>query len=352
MRVLYLYSEVMGYTTATIQALVEHGDDVSLVYWDKNKLTPISVTLPPAVNALPRSEMTVRSMVRLAEEFNPELIVVSGWMDKGYLLAVAILKMRGFRVITGLDQQWFGGTKQQILRILGGLGLLRVFFSGAWVCGAYQYEFARKLGIKKQDIAFDLYSADVREITTRRAESFAREVQTEDSKKFVFVGRLEEVKGLRILADAWRKVWSAELNWTLQLIGAGSLEDELSEIDGVELLGFMQPNQLFEKLSSASCFVLPSLREPWGVVVHEFVAMGKPVILSDVVGASSTFMIDGCNGYQVHAGDADGLAEALLSLINASERELAKMGAMSEVLAQRITPEISAASLRSLSLIG
>jgi len=340
----------MGYTSATIEALVEHGDEVSIVYWDKNKLTPITVTLPPAVKALPRSKMTVKSMLRLAVEFNPELIVVSGWMDKGYLLAVAILKIRGFRVITGLDQQWIGNTKQQILRILGGLGLLSLFFSGAWVCGAYQYEFARKLGIKKRDIAFDLYSADVCLIANRRAESPIRDLRKVGPKKFVFVGRLEEVKGLRILADAWRKIWTAERDWTLQLIGAGSMEGELSKVDGVRLSGFMQPGQLFEELSAASCFVLPSLKEPWGVVVHEFVAMGKPVILSDAVGACSTFMINGLNGYQVHAGDSDGLAEALLVVMNATENELVKMGAMSEVLAQRITPEISAASLRSLSL--
>ena len=51
---------------------------------------------------------------------------------------------------------------------------------------------------------------------------------------------------------------------------------------------FIQPENL-EKVKNAGCFVLPSLKDNWGVVVHEFAAAGLPLIISDGVGAKLLF---------------------------------------------------------------
>ena len=41
MKILYLYSEVMGYTLATVKELVKLGAEVHIVFRDKNKLNEI-----------------------------------------------------------------------------------------------------------------------------------------------------------------------------------------------------------------------------------------------------------------------------------------------------------------------
>jgi len=40
MKILYLYTEVMGYTLATINELRQTGAEIHLVYWHEKRLTP------------------------------------------------------------------------------------------------------------------------------------------------------------------------------------------------------------------------------------------------------------------------------------------------------------------------
>ena len=59
----------------------------------------------------------------------------------------------------------------------------------------------------------------------------------------------------------------------------------------------MQPEDLVRVIKNVGFFVLPSNFEPWGVVVHEFCAAGLPMLLSETVGSSSSFLINGHNGF-------------------------------------------------------
>jgi len=43
MKILYLYTEVMGYTLATINELRQTGAEIHLVHWDDKKLTPYKI---------------------------------------------------------------------------------------------------------------------------------------------------------------------------------------------------------------------------------------------------------------------------------------------------------------------
>src|SRR5690606_6595831 len=63
-------------------------------------------------------------------------------------------------------------------------------------------------------------------------------------------------------------------------------------------------------LAQASVFVLPSSREGVPLSTQEAMAMGRPVITTDVPGCRQTVR-DGVNGYLVPPRDADALAEAM-----------------------------------------
>jgi glycosyltransferase involved in cell wall biosynthesis len=65
--------------------------------------------------------------------------------------------------------------------------------------------------------------------------------------------------------------------------------------------------------------LLPSDYEPWGVVVVEAAASGLAIVASDVVGAAPELVKPGRNGETFRAGDANSLADVLLS-ITAEER--------------------------------
>lgn len=145
MKILYLYAEVMGYTMATIRALVECGVEVHVVHWDRKKLTPYQAPAWPKVHMYKRTEMSAHAMQHLAESLLPTITVVSGWQDKGYMKVAQRLRSQGKIVVTGFDDQWHGSLVQRVAAVLGGLGFFSRYYSHAWVSGAYQFEYARRL---------------------------------------------------------------------------------------------------------------------------------------------------------------------------------------------------------------
>ena len=346
-RILFLYAEVMGYTVALLRALSDLGFELHVVHWDKRKLTNYKLPQLPNITFYPRSSMTSDEIVRFATSLEPEITVVSGIQDKGYLRPAARLRRMGKIVVSGFDTKWIGGVKQSLARLIGKFGFFKLFFSHAWVPGPQQYEFVRRLGFRDQEILSDLYSADTSAYAAQ--ELLSRDEKTEKyPHQFLFVGRLEPEKGLNTLKEAWLKLGNHRGDWRLLVVGSGSLESSLGGVPAMTIQGFMQPSELVSVVASTGCFVLPSVSEPWGVVVHEFAAAGLPMVLSSEVGSARAFLIPGLNGYSFKSGDVDSLSHALLQVIRQSDATLSGFGEASSNLARRITPFTSAANLSGL----
>lgn len=348
MKILYLYAEVMGYTMATIRELAERGNEVHVVHWNHKKKTPYKVPVVPNVFMYNRSELSVEQLKKLAKNIAPVVTVVSGWMDRGYMSVAKQLRLEGLSVVVGFDVQWHGTLKQWLAIILGRVGYFSRFFSHAWVAGLYQFEYARRLGFEKKNIVYDLYSADLRLFNQAYNDSKEKK-QNHYPHRFLFVGRFAPVKGLDVLLQAWQELGEKKGDWELHLIGNGSLKAQLEATAGVVIKDFMQPEQLMQEVANAGCFLLPSRAEPWGVVVHEFAAAGLPLIVSDVVGAASAFLISGLNGYNFKVNDVKGMANRMHLIINMTDQELHAMAVSSHALSQRITPETSAGNILSVS---
>jgi glycosyltransferase involved in cell wall biosynthesis len=124
----------------------------------------------------------------------------------------------------------------------------------------------------------------------------------------LFVGRLVEAKGVRELLAARR---TGDAVPPLVVAGDGPLRGEVEASPGVTMLGFRQPSELIEIYALAERTVVPSLTEPWGVVVNEALACGSAVVASDAVGAAYDLVRPGREGLIVRAGDVGALAEAL-----------------------------------------
>lgn len=345
MKILYLYSEVMGYSLSTIKALSSTGSDVHVIYWDTKKITPFQHSPINNVTFYSRSTYSKSQIIELVNRINPDLAVVSGWMDRDYLKAARLLRKKGIPVVTGFDAQWNGSLRQCAASFLN--FYLKRYFSHAWVAGSYQFEFARRLGFKKNEIIFDLYSADL-----VLYNDFYN--QCNDVKKacyphrFIFVGRLERSKAVDLLLAAWQRLEGQRTDWELHFIGNGSLKNFLNKHTGISVRDFMQPDRLKEEVASAGCFILPSRYEPWGVVIHEFAAAGLPIICSDACGAAPVFVISGLNGSSFKSENIDSLVEQMLKIIKSDDSELYAMSEISHLLGQRITPSSSAANLLSI----
>jgi glycosyltransferase involved in cell wall biosynthesis len=87
-------------------------------------------------------------------------------------------------------------------------------------------------------------------------------------------------------------------------------------------------------MRSSDVFVLPSRREPWGLVVNEAMVCGLPVIVSDACGCVDDLVVPEQNGYVVPVDDVEGLAQVMTAL--AKDRE--KRVAMGEAARETIAP--------------
>jgi glycosyltransferase involved in cell wall biosynthesis len=346
MKILYLYSEVMGYTMATVKELAKRGNEVHIVHWDHKKLTPYRPPIADNVFMYKRSEYSTHQIKRLVKSLTPSLIVLSGWMDKGYMSVAKECRSRGTPVVAAIDDQWYGTIRQRIAALVATTGYFSRFYSHAWVAGPYQFEYVRRLGFEKKNILFDLYSADLDLFNQVYLTSIAKK-KIHYPHRFLFVGRFEPTKGLDILLKAWHEMGEKRGGWELHLIGNGTLRTLFKDAVDVVIRDFMQPELLAEELANVGCVVIPSKCEPWGVVTHEFTAAGIPLVISDIVGAAPTFLISGLNGYAFNVNDYKALATQMCKITSMSDRELIAMSFNSKMLSTRITPMSSASNLLS-----
>jgi glycosyltransferase involved in cell wall biosynthesis len=332
---------------ATIRKLIELGAEVHIVYSDRKKLTPFQ---PESLNNLyfyRLSDFNQLSLKELVDRISPVITVVSGWQEKKYLSIIYQLKKKNKIVVSGFDDQWYCSIRQKLASFIFKFGILKLFYSHAWVSGSYQFEYARRLGFKKKEIIYDLYSADLELFH----DAYLRNIITKKNKyphRFIFVGRFELVKGIDILLKAWEILDNEKSDWELVLIGNGSMKSQILNNKSIIVKDFMQPKELINEISQAGCFVLPSRIEPWGVVIHEFASAGLPLIVSNVVGSASTFLIEGFNGYSFDFDNVNSLLQRLKYIIMSSDENLISMGSRSYDLSNRISPITSAQNLLSV----
>lgn len=156
----------------------------------------------------------------------------------------------------------------------------------------------------------------------------------------LFVGYLTERKGVGDLIDAFAMV--AGKDDRLLVLGSGpaaeSLEMRAANDPRILFPGYVDTQLRSDYLHAADLLVLPTLHDPWGLVVNEAMACGLPVIVSDAAGASE--LIDG-NGVVVPAGEPAALARALETLTSSPEVR-ARMGRRSRAIIANYTVERAA----------
>jgi len=90
---------------------------------------------------------------------------------------------------------------------------------------------------------------------------------------------------------------------------------QLSLSNDVFLLGFKNQSELPCFYDLCDVFVLPSLHEPWGLVINEAMNAGRSIIASDQVGSAHDLINQGRNGFVFQAGNIQGLVQTLVETL-------------------------------------
>lgn len=122
---------------------------------------------------------------------------------------------------------------------------------------------------------------------------------TESEKIILFVGRVNQLKGIHWLIEAFKKTLSKYPEARLIIIGDGNISDYLGLCNGiwgkVIFTGKLRKDQLYRFYQIADIGVLPSCQEQCSYVGIEMLMHGIPLVGTDAMGISE--MIE--EGYKI-----------------------------------------------------
>ncbi len=152
-----------------------------------------------------------------------------------------------------------------------------------------------------------------------------------DATLVAAVGRLIEVKGLHVLAEAADQILAPRPNAHIAIAGYGPMRQQIEQIiarsaakDRIHLAGTLDRGEVAQLLADADLFVNPGVvdsrgrAEGLGITTLEAMASGLTVVGSRVGGIPET-IIDGVTGLLVPPNDSAALAEAVASLLDDSQ---------------------------------
>jgi glycosyltransferase involved in cell wall biosynthesis len=95
----------------------------------------------------------------------------------------------------------------------------------------------------------------------------------------------------------------------------------------------------------AGCFLLPSWREPWGLVANEAMSAGLPLIVSNRCGCSDDLMEEGANGYVFDPDQNEQLADLMSTMSGLDTSQRLGMGEKSKEIIARYSLAMWAAEV-------
>jgi len=149
-------------------------------------------------------------------------------------------------------------------------------------------------------------------------------------------GRLTPVKGHRYLIEAAKKIVAVKPDINFLFLGDGELQEKLEKMaselnirENVVFLGW-RPD-VAEVMSMFDIFVLPSINEGMGRVLVEAMALGKPIVASNIGGIPDLIM-QGKNGMLVPVADPLALASGIEFLMT-NPKKMGEMGSAGKKIA-------------------
>ncbi len=239
---------------------------------------------------------------KLIKKLKYKKIVLSGWeLIEFWLIALFSKKNKNCLCLestileTNMKLPYFILKKLFISRI-------RVIFAS----GTLQSLIPKKLGYKEKIFI----TKGVGIIEKPNYEKISKKFEC----KFLFVGRLVIEKNLPMLIEAF----SALPHLHLTIVGDGPLKSLLKKnvpnnIKFVEHI----PNNLIHKIYlEHDVFILPSVKEAWGIVIDEALFYGLPIIASSKVGCHPEMVVDINSGFTFDPCKKENLIKNLILICN------------------------------------
>lgn len=316
-----------------------------LYKWENTSDLPGYALLSEKPVEVPDFDARFKAFKNLVNSQNISVLGIAGYGRKEYLAFLAWAWLKNKKVVL-FAESWYGG--KSVLNTLKGQMLKRCC-KGFLVSGALARDhFINNLGIDASKIRIGYSVVD-------NAHFASAKNTTKTGKPILLcVARFSPEKNLENLIKAFL---ASELKdrFVLKLVGGGPLKTELEKLANANpniiispWLGYPELPALY---ASATWFILPSVFEPWGLVVNEAMAAGLPIILSNQCGCHPD-LLGPDNGFLFETQRGEG-PESLIKVLNlvagTPEGATEIMGQSSAFKIRQFSPETWANSFIELS---
>lgn len=300
----------------------------------------------------PLEELSQQQIILAAKAFlereKPDVAIVADYSRKSMRFIARWVKKHGGRTILPAVS-WAGDHRRWAIREWAKGLVIRRLFDAVCASGERTQSYFFELGFSRQRLwkQFNVvdnehFSAGAAAVQLN-ASSIRKELMLPEAH-FLFVGALEPWKNVSHLLDCYAGYRRGGGAWGLVIVGVGSQLELLQEkvkqdqIQDVVFTGMKKHDEIPIYYGLAACLVVPSLSEPWGLVINEAEAAGLPILASNKCGCIPELVHRGINGYVFEPMDGVELVR-LMHLVSSGSLDLSAMGQASRQIIQYYTPE-------------
>jgi len=286
--------------------------------------------------------------------YNPDVVMVGGYDYTVYWAALIWSKVNKRKVIL-INESHYLDKKRFVVKET----IKKIFIANcaaSLVAGTRHRDYINNFGMESENIFimkgvgginYNIYKKDDLEKYRKNKRKICKKLKIPD-KNFLYVGRFSPEKNLIFLLSVYKNLKGANVdNWGMILVGDGPQKNEIenfiyeNKIRNVLLVGYKQTEELPLFYAISDVFILPSISEPWGLVVNEAMASGLPIIISDRCGCYPDLVKEGINGYSFNPFDKNELLNIMENIIE-EKYDLKKMGQTSLKIIKDYTSETMA----------
>ena len=279
--------------------------------WQVNKKElkfPFEIMFKGRIEDINPIVMALRVYKRL-NFYNPEIIIIGGYNYLACWSALMWAKIHKKKVLIMMESHYLDKPRNIIKE-----NIKKLFVSncnGALVDGIRHKNYAVSLGLQSEKIFIKRGTGPVDISWYQKKISKIKKDKIILCKKlnipyrnFLYVGRFSPEKNIIFLLKNFKNIQEEGVkDWGLILLGSGPQKKEIesfidkNNIKNIFLPGFKQKEEIPFYYALADCFILPSISEPWGLVVSEAMACGLPILVSNRCGCYPDIVHDGENGF-------------------------------------------------------
>lgn len=195
-----------------------------------------------------------------------------------------------------------------------------------YVLSKDEIDYLKKMA-PNSDIKFQTMGIEDEYFKNASKEKAKKKLGLQNKKILLFIGRINDVKGVGILLETMNKM-KDEKNIELKIIGFGPQEDKFKKyvkdnnLKNVEFLGGVFGEKKLLYLSASDVFVLASSKEGAPVTVMEAMARNVPCVVTNV-GGVSLMVEENKNGLMVKR-DADSFVNGIKQVLNWKKKDIKK----------------------------